>query len=31
MNETIPAGVQKRPDYEASFQAWEADGHLPLK
>ena len=30
MNENIPAGVQKRPDYEASFRAWEADGHSPL-
>ena len=31
MNETIPTGVQKRPNYEASFRAWEADGHLPLR
>ena len=30
MNETIPPGVQKRPDYETSFRAWEADGHSPL-
>ena len=26
----IPKGVQKKPNYEASFKAWEADGHPPL-
>ena len=31
MNEVIPSGVQERPDYEASFRTWEADGHSPLK
>ena len=31
MNETIPTGVQKKPNYDASFRAWEADGHSPLK
>ena len=31
MNELIPDGVQKRPNYEASFQAWEADGYPPLR
>lgn len=31
MHEKIPAGVHKRPDYEASFRAWEADGHSPLR
>ena len=30
MGQKIPKGVQKRPNYEASFQAWEADGHPPL-
>ena len=31
MNETVPTGVQERPNYEASFHAWEADGHPPLR
>lgn len=31
MKETIPTGVEKKPDYEASFRAWEADGHPPLR
>ena len=30
MGEAVPAGVQARPDYEASFRQWEADGHPPL-
>ena len=30
MNNKIPPGVTRRPDYEASFQAWEDDGHPPL-
>ncbi len=29
--ERIPAGVQERPDYEASFRQWEADGYPSLK
>ncbi len=31
MGEAIPEGVQARPDYEASFRQWEADGYPPLK
>ena len=31
LNKPIPEGVQPRPNYEASFKAWEADGHSPLK
>ena len=31
MGETIPAGVQPRPDYEASFRQWEADGLTSLR
>ena len=31
MGETIPEGVQPRPDYEASFRQWEADGLPPLR
>ncbi|WP_115024862.1 glycosyltransferase [Synechococcus sp. UW69] len=31
LREEIPAGVQERPDYEASFRQWEADGYSPLK
>jgi len=31
MNEPVPKGVQKRPNYEASFRAWEADGNSTLK
>ena len=30
MNEPIPEGVQPRPDYEASFRQWKADGLPPL-
>ena len=30
MGEVIPEGVQPRPDYEASFRQWEADGQPPL-
>ena len=30
MGEAIPEGVQPRPDYEASFRQWEADGNPPL-
>lgn len=30
MGEAIPKGVQARPDYEASFRQWEADGNPPL-
>ena len=31
MGEAIPDGVQPRPDYEASFCQWEADGQPPLR
>ena len=31
MGENIPAGVQARPDYEASLRQWEQDGYPPLK
>ena len=31
LRERIPAGVQERPDYEASFRQWEADGYPSLK
>ena len=31
MGEAIPEGVQPRPDYEASFRRWEADGQPPLR
>nr|WP_170951215.1 glycosyltransferase [Synechococcus sp. UW106] len=31
MGEAIPEGVQPRPDYEASFRQWEADGQPPLR
>lgn len=31
MGEAIPEGVHPRPDYEASFRQWEADGQPPLK
>ena len=31
MDENIPFGVEKRPNYEASFKAWELDGHSPLR
>ena len=30
LNEPIPEGVEPRPDYEASFRQWEADGQPPL-
>jgi glycosyltransferase involved in cell wall biosynthesis len=30
MNRPVPEGVQSRPDYEASFQKWIADGNAPL-
>ncbi len=30
MNEEIPEGVQPRPDYEASFAQWVAEGNPPL-
>ena len=30
MKEPIPEGVQPRPDYDASFRQWEADGQPPL-
>ena len=30
MNEAIPEGVEARPDYEASFRQWIADGNPPL-
>ena len=30
MGESIPEGVQQRPDYEASFRRWVADGQPPL-
>ena len=31
MGEAIPAGVQPRPDYEASFRQWEYEGYPPLR
>ena len=31
MGEAIPEGVLPRPDYEASFRQWEADGQPPLR
>ena len=31
MGEPVPEGVQPRPDYEASFDRWEADGLPPLR
>ena len=31
MGEAIPEGVQPRPDYEASFDRWEAEGLPPLR
>ena len=31
LKETIPSGVDARPDYETSFRLWEADGYPPLK
>ena len=30
MNQQIPPGVQKRPDYETSFKQWIKDGNPPL-
>jgi hypothetical protein len=30
LGEPIPPGVQPRPDYEASFNRWIADGNAPL-
>ncbi|MDO6351161.1 glycosyltransferase family 2 protein [Synechococcus sp. YX-04-1] len=30
LNESIPEGVQPRPDYETSFRQWQADGQPPL-
>jgi len=30
MGEEPPVGIPARPDYEASFQRWLADGHSPL-
>ena len=31
LKQTIPSGVEARPDYETSFRLWEADGYPPLK